>query len=106
MLEITLSPVELSPDDIDSYPELALGPYLRLSVKDTEHGMDEQTLKQAFDPYFTIKEKDLGTGLGFAVVRGIVKNHGGAISIQSEPGKGTSIEVLFPRIDEEVLIET
>ncbi|MBW1695336.1 MAG: response regulator [Deltaproteobacteria bacterium] len=106
MLEITLSAVELGPDDIDSYPELTPGSYLRLSVKDTGHGMDEQTLKQAFDPYFTTKEKDLGTGLGLAVVRGIVKNHGGAISIQSEPGKGTSIEVLFPRIDEEVLIET
>ena len=104
-LEISLTTVEVGPDDISNYPDLLPGNYLKLSVKDNGQGMDVKTLKQALDPYFTTKEKDVGTGMGLAVVHGIVKSHKGAISIQSEPGKGTNIDILFPKIEIDVFPE-
>ncbi len=104
-LAISLSTVELGPDQISDYPDLSPGKFLKLSVKDNGQGMDVKTLKQAFDPYFTTKEKDVGTGMGLAVVHGIVKSHKGAISIQSEPGKGTNIDILFPKIEIDVFPE-
>jgi CheY-like chemotaxis protein len=105
-LEISLCTTELDGTEIAHYPDLQPGSYLKLSIKDSGHGMKKETLRKAFDPYFTTKEKDVGTGLGLAVVHGIVKNHGGAISIRSKLKKGTTIEVFFPKIDEEILIET
>ncbi len=105
-LEISLCTTELDGTEIAHYPDLQPGSYLKLSIKDSGHGMKKETLQKAFDPYFTTKEKDVGTGLGLAVVHGIVKSHGGAISIRSKLKKGTTIEVFFPKIDEEILIET
>ncbi len=67
--------------------------------------MDPQTVEKAFDPYFTTKEKEVGTGMGLAVVQGIVKNHSGTIRVKSEPGKGTVIDVLFPKIEATVIPE-
>jgi two-component system, cell cycle sensor histidine kinase and response regulator CckA len=69
-----------------------------LTICDTGHGMDERTLERIFDPYFTTKGKDKGTGLGLAVVYGIVSAHQGAIQVTSAPGKGTCVEVLFPSV--------
>jgi two-component system cell cycle sensor histidine kinase/response regulator CckA len=105
MLEITLTDLEQTEQDALKQPELIPGTYLKLSVKDTGHGMDPQTVQKAFDPYFTTKEKEVGTGMGLAVVQGIVKNHSGTIRVKSEPGKGTVIDVLFPRIGATVLSE-
>ena len=105
-MDITLSAMELDESETAHYPGMQPGSYLKLSINDTGHGMDEKTLKKAFDPYFTTKEKDLGTGMGLAVVQGIIKSHGGTISIQSKVGEGTIIDVLFPKIDDEVLMET
>jgi PAS domain S-box-containing protein len=99
LLEVSLTRVELDHYDIISYPDLKPGQYLKLSVSDTGHGMDSDTLQQIFDPYFTTKEPGEGTGLGLAVVHGIVKQHDGAISVQSEAGKGSTFEVLFPLIE-------
>ena len=98
-LEISLRDFRLTKKDISTYPDLAPGAYLKLSVRDTGHGMDPQTLQKAFEPYFTTKEKEVGTGMGLAVVQGIVKNHNGTINVKSAPGKGTTIDVLFPKIE-------
>jgi PAS domain S-box-containing protein len=83
---------ELSLTDID----LAPGVYACLSVADTGHGMDEKVSKRIFDPYFTTKDVGDGTGLGLATVHGIVKSHDGALHVQSEEGKGTTVLVLLP----------
>ncbi|MHB8069711.1 MAG: PAS domain-containing hybrid sensor histidine kinase/response regulator, partial [Desulfobaccales bacterium] len=77
-------------------PDLQAGSYLRLTVADNGRGMDQETLAHIFDPFFTTKEVGQGTGLGLAVVYGIVKNMGGAITVQSDPGRGTTFSLYFP----------
>ncbi len=74
------------------------GSYIKLTAKDTGEGMDKAVMERVFDPYFTTKEKTGGTGMGLAVVHGIVKSHGGAITVYSEPGKGSTFNVFLPRI--------
>lgn len=75
------------------------GSYLRLTVRDTGHGIPAGNLDRIFDPYFTTKEKGTGTGLGLAVVHGIVNSHDGAIAVESEVDKGTSFHVFLPSIE-------
>jgi signal transduction histidine kinase/response regulator RpfG family c-di-GMP phosphodiesterase len=99
-LEVSLLSVDLGMDDIGRYPDVKPGPYLKLSVADTGHGMYPQTVERIFDPYFTTKEKGSGTGLGLAVVHGIVANLGGTIDVESVPGKGTAFHVWLPRVEE------
>jgi PAS domain S-box-containing protein len=74
------------------------GPHVSIIVSDTGFGMDAGLLEQAFTPFFTTKEKGQGTGLGLAVVRGIVLAHGAALIAQSREGEGTTIEIVLPRI--------
>ena len=90
----------------NAHPDLTPGTYVKLTVKDTGHGMDKATMGKIFDPYFTTKEKGVGTGLGLAVLHGIVQEHGGIIAVDSEPGKGTAFDIYFPAIQKTVDPET
>jgi signal transduction histidine kinase len=74
---------------LDQDPDLQPGPYVRLVIKDTGHGMAPEVAKRIFEPYFTTKKKDVGTGLGLAMVHGITKNCGGSVLLQSKIGQGT-----------------
>ncbi|MHC1728720.1 MAG: response regulator [Syntrophobacteraceae bacterium] len=97
ILEIGLMNLDLDDDSLPEYQDLEQGRYLKLSVSDTGHGIDQALLPKIFDPYFTTKGPDEGTGLGLAVVYGIVKSLRGSLKVYSEQGKGTTFEILFPR---------
>ena len=84
---------------LDQNPDLQPGPYIRLAARDTGHGMTPNVAKRIFEPYFTTKEKDVGTGLGLATVHGITKSCGGTVLVKSKVGKGTAFYVYFPRTD-------
>jgi PAS domain S-box-containing protein len=96
-LTVTLENVEIGPGAGRGATDMGPGAYLRLSVADTGHGMDDALKQRIFDPYFTTKGPNEGTGLGLAVVYGIVKNLSGAIAVSSKPGGGTTVDVYFPR---------
>jgi nitrogen-specific signal transduction histidine kinase len=98
VLEIHLGNVELDQKAAADIPGLKTGSYLKLSIKDSGEGIDPQAQQQIFNPYFTTKEKDKGTGLGLAVVQGIVKSNNGAVTVESEVGKGATFHVYLPTI--------
>ncbi|MEM7250722.1 MAG: response regulator [Pseudomonadota bacterium] len=93
--------LDLKPEDLIRFTTPApLGQYVRLSVSDNGAGMDERTRERIFDPFYSTKPT--GRGLGMGVVMGIVGRHHGALAVQSEPGRGTVVEVLFPVSDRPV----
>ena len=101
-LRITVEGTELNPDLALSIGKHAAARYVRLSVSDTGHGMDEATRSRIFDPFFTTKNSREGTGLGLAVVHGIVRSHRGAITVESTPGNGSIFHVYLPAASDEV----
>jgi PAS domain S-box-containing protein len=100
LLSVSLVNVEL--DDIAAahYIDTDTGSYLRLTVSDTGSGMTSDVIEHIFEPYFTTKEKGVGTGMGLSIVHGIVKNYNGGITVYSEPGKGSTFHIYLPRIGE------
>ena len=90
---LTMNAGERSP-----LPELTPGPWIQLSISDTGAGIPENILPHIFDPFFTTKPAGKGTGLGLAQVYGIVKQHGGAIDVESSLGEGTTFRLFFPEL--------
>ena len=100
-LTIETSPVQYSEQDRSTLSgETHSGSYIAMKVVDSGIGMSKEVQQQMFEPFFTTKEQGKGTGLGLSVVYGVVNTHGGYISVQSEPGKGTSFSILLPKLPE------
>jgi len=105
-LEISIQNLVLDNNSADIYPDLSPGNYVVMKVSDTGQGISPGIKDRIFDPYFTTKEIGKGSGMGLSVVHGIIQSHQGAISVDSEPGKGTTFTVFFPVIEEEAVIES
>jgi len=91
--------VQLDEAYAQTHSEVQPGPYVRLTVSDTGCGMDEVTLAHIFEPFFTTKEPGKGTGLGLAMVFGFVKQSGGHVCASSQPGRGSTFNLYFPRVE-------
>jgi len=90
--------IDLDGEALESLPNLAPGPHVRIHVADTGRGMDAETLQKACDLFFTTKQMGEGTGLGLSMSRSIIHRHGGEIAISSQSGQGTQVEVYLPAI--------
>lgn len=98
-IEVSLRDVEVDERMAAKHPLLHPGPYVKLTVMDSGHGMHARVLERIFDPFFTTKPQGEGTGMGLAVVHGLVSAHGGAVLVDSKPGKGAAFHTYLPRID-------
>ena len=92
--------VDLEPGAVPAGQGLAPGDYVELLIRDSGDGMDPETVRRAFEPFYTTKETGVGTGLGLATCYGILKQSGGHISVASAPGRGSTFRILLPRVGE------
>lgn len=100
ILEVNILNIDIEDDDIDLYKNLTPGKYILITISDTGHGIKPEFMEKIFDPFFTTKTENDSTGMGLSVVHGIIKNHGGAITVQSNDGKGTVFNIFLPCIIE------
>jgi PAS domain S-box-containing protein len=99
LLKIELSDTDLDRNIIEQHPYLSDGTYIKLRVSDSGHGMEKRIADRIFDPFFTTKGRGEGTGMGLAVVLGIVKSHGGTITVESTVNEGSRFDVFLPVIE-------
>ena len=99
IIKTTLEAIELSHTSSARHENLTPGKYVKLVVEDSGCGIEPRLMERIYDPYFTTKEIDEGLGMGLAVVFGIIENHDGSIAIESQVGKGTTVEILFPLLE-------
>jgi PAS domain S-box-containing protein len=99
LVEVEVQGAEIDAAQKSDLIGMQAGACVRISVRDTGSGMSPEVMERIFDPYFTTKEKGVGTGLGLAVVHGIVKKYGGAIQVESKLGQGTVFHVYLPKAD-------
>ena len=105
-LSLSLRNKALTGQDLVSVPDVQPGHFVQLSIRDTGSGITREIQKKIFEPYFTTKEAGKGTGMGLAIVHGIVKDYGGFITCQSEIGVGTVFEICLPSFLEQIVPET
>ncbi len=98
-IKIDVETVILNKENCENYTNLSVGNHIKITVNDSGPGIAPDILDKIFDPYFTTKEFGAGSGMGLAVVLGIVKNHDGCISVDSKPGEGATFNILFPVIN-------
>ena len=96
-LGVCVEKITLDIETVNNYLDLQPGDYVRLIVRDTGQGLEKEVMSRIFEPFFTTKPVGTGTGMGIAMVHGIVKKLGGGIFVDSEPGMGTTFEVFFPK---------
>lgn len=103
---IEVSLVNTRLDSRTTHPEIKPGEYLELKVCDTGHGMSSEVMSRIFEPFYTTKRVGKGSGMGLSVVHGILKNHDGAIMVESEPGRGSLFTVYLPLCEEKSAVKT
>ncbi|HMA53549.1 MAG TPA: ATP-binding protein, partial [Acidobacteriota bacterium] len=103
LLEIRLAPLEVDTAFALRHPDLKAGSYVSLTIKDTGCGMSNEVMERIFEPFFTTRGQGRGSGLGLAVVHGIVKSYEGAIIVHSELDKGSTFDIYLPRLEVETL---